>query len=227
MTKLSTVTLCAISSVRIDETLRALEQSMRSIAFANVLFLTDKEVLAPHEGITIIPIEQLDYDGYSHFIIYKLKDYINTDFVLIVQHDGYVLRPEKWSDEFLRYDYIGAPWPDHVHFTPQGMPVRVGNGGFSLRSKKLLSMPHALNLPFTDNGTGYFHEDGVICAYHRKALEDAGVLFAPVEVAARFSHETDCKESAWKPFGFHGSKHVWPRILWPIKKLFRQFNIHI
>jgi hypothetical protein len=225
MISLPTVTICAVSSVRIDETLHAIKESMRGITYGKVLFLTDKTVT--DNSVTVIPIEPLDYDGYSNFIIYKLKEYIDTEHVLIVQHDGYVLRPESWDPTFLNYDYIGAPWPAGMHHTPEGVEVRVGNGGFSLRSKRMLTLPSDLALPFSDNKTGYYHEDGVLCNYHRKALEDAGIRFAPVAVAARFSHERDCAESVRKPFGFHGSKVVLPPALWPIKKILRAFRIRL
>lgn len=220
MINFPTITLCAVSSVRIDETLLALRKSMQGITFAKVLFLTDKQVSTAHDGIEIIPIEPLDYDGYSHFIVYKLKDYIDTDFVLIVQHDGYVLRPHKWSDEFLQYDYIGAPWPRDRFFDTDGTNVRVGNGGFSLRSKKLLDLPTKLDLPFTDNGTGFFHEDGFICLYHRKELIENSVKFAPVAVASRFSRERWCTDSVMQPFGFHNNRRGIKMVKKLIHKMF-------
>ena len=225
--KLHNVTLCAVSSVRIDETINALLKSMSGLTYDKVLFLTDKNISLKEHGIDVVPIEKLDYDGYSRFVAYDLAKYIETDFVLLIQHDGYVLRPNKWNDVFFNYDYLGAPWAPNVHFTNEGVNVRVGNGGFTLRSKKLLNILNELNLPFTDNGTGFFHEDGLICVYHRKALEDAGIKFAPVSVAAKFSHETDCKESAWQPFGFHGSKLVLPRFFWPIKKILKKIHLNL
>ena len=227
MTTLPTITLCAVSSIKIDETIHALKKSMQGISYAKVLLLTDKDISLDHQSISVVQIEKLDYSAYSHFILYKLTEYIDTDFVLLIQHDGYVLRPYKWDNRFLDYDYIGAPWLPGIHFTNDGTNVRVGNGGFSLRSKKLLNILNDLDLPFTDNGTGFDHEDGVICVYYRKQLEDAGIVFAPVTTAVRFSHETDCAESVYHPFGFHGSKMVLPRIFWPIKKLLRKLHIKI
>ena len=204
MINLPTVTLCAVSSVKIDETLRALKKSMRGITYAKVLFLTSETITDP--TIEIVRIPKLDYDGYSRFIVYELQNYIDTDFVLLVQHDGYVLRPHKWNDQFLQYDYIGAPWPPRRYYSATGVNIRVGNGGFTLRSKKLLNAPTNLDLPFTDNGTGFFHEDGVICLYHRDALEAYGIRYAPVSVASRFSRERWCKDSVLFPFGFHNGR---------------------
>ncbi|MEI6400317.1 MAG: DUF5672 family protein [bacterium] len=225
--QLPTVTLVAVACTRINDTIHALRESMKGIDFAEAILITHEKINLDDLGIKVINIEKLDYKGYNHFVAYKLADYIQTDYVMLVQNDGYILRPQKWDPDFLKYDYIGAPWAPNVHFTNEGVNVRVGNGGFTLRSKKLLNILNELNLPFTDNGTGFFHEDGLICVYHRKTLEDAGIKFAPVDVAARFSHETDCKESVWKPFGFHGSKLVLPQIFWPLKKILRKLHIKI
>ncbi len=224
---LSNVSLITAGSVKISEAIEALKKSMRGMKFAEVLFFTHEDLDLKEDGISVIKIPRLDYKGYNEFIAYKLSRYIKTDFVLVVQNDGYILRPQKWQSKFLDYDYIGAPWPPNVHFTNRGVNVRVGNGGFSLRSKKLLDILNELNLTFTDGGTGYPHEDGLICNHYRHELEDAGIKFAPVHIAAEFSHEVDCKESVYQPFGFHGSKLVLPRIFWPIKKILRKMGIRI
>lgn len=224
---LPNVSLVAVACTKVDETIFALQKSMEGITYADAILITHEDRDLSALGIRTVQIERLDYRAYNHFVAYRLAEYITSDFALLVQNDGYVLRPHKWDPLFLNYDYIGAPWPSGVHTTADGTNVRVGNGGFTLRSKKLLSILNDLNLPFTDNGTGYWHEDGLICVYHRKALEDAGIAFAPVSVAARFSHESDCRESVYFPFGFHGSKVVLPRIFWPLKKLLRKWKIRL
>lgn len=191
MLNLPDVTLVAVSNIKKSETQHALDVSQQGITFRDVLFLQP-----PHIKTS---------DEYSHFMLYELDYHIRTPFALVIQYDGYIINPDMWSDEFLRYDYIGAPWPPRLHHTPEGQEIRVGNGGFSLRSKELLAAPRRLKLPFTDNGTGFFHEDGNLCNYHRKALEDYGISFAPVEVAARFSSELTVPETT-RSFGFHKYK---------------------
>ena len=89
--------------------------------------------------------------------------------------DGYVLNGDAWCDGFLQYDYIGAPW------LPSGL---VGNGGFSLRSRKLLKYLAAN--PFGDNP---HPEDNYICLRHRKSLEDAGFKFPELATALKFAFE--------------------------------------
>jgi len=203
MKDLPRVTLVAVTSVKIPETIRALKKSMAGLRFHEVLLLTDAKISLDDAGIRVVNIEKLDYIGYSRFMFHRLKDYIKSDFALVVQHDGYVVRPESWNDEFLGYDYIGAPWPKGAHFTPEGVEVRVGNGGFSFRSRKLLEAPAKLGLSLEAHSSGYHNEDGFLCIEYRAALEKAGIRFAPVEVAARFSREKRLPDSVRYPFGFH------------------------
>jgi hypothetical protein len=131
-------------------------------------------------------------DDYNRFVLKGLIDHIDTDFVLVAQFDGFIVSPDLWSDDFLEYDYIGAVWPNSPAYP-------VGNGGFSLRSRKLLKA-------LTDDRIGLFPEphgeDEYICRYYRSYLETRhGIRFAPVEVAERFSVESGRIRPT---FGFHG-----------------------
>ena len=140
--------------------------------------------------------------------------YVDTDYVLTIQSDGFVINPNYWSCDFLNYDYIGAPWPwrEQGFVTPFGEHISVGNGGFSLRSKKLLEVPLKREIPF-DCTTGNFYkhfnannfaEDGNICVHNRHMFIEEGCKFPSVEVAARFSYETPVPENqGLTPFGFH------------------------
>jgi len=120
---------------------------------------------------------------------------IDTEHALYVQWDGMATRPDLWDDEFLKYDYIGAPWP----WKEEGF--NVGNGGFSLRSRKLLrtcGFDSAIQLTKQEPVA----EDNSIGQHNRAYLEfKYGIKFAPTDVAKRFSFELgDYRES----FGFHG-----------------------
>jgi len=126
---------------------------------------------------------------YSHFLLTGLRQYVSGTHVLVIQWDSFIIHPELWTDDFLKYDYIGAVWPHHPE-TP------VGNGGFSLRSTKLLDALASPNIPKRHP------EDFCICIDNRGRLENKfGIRFAPTEVAEKFAVE----RSAWHPaFGFHG-----------------------
>jgi glycosyltransferase involved in cell wall biosynthesis len=209
--RLPQVTLVAVSSIKIHKTVQALRHSMKGIDFGQVLLVSDRKPTDLDSEIRFVPCERIDsLNAYSRFMLYSLADHIDTDFALVVQHDGFVVRPDRWTNTFFQYDYVGAPWRIGAHFTPEGSPVRVGNGGFSLRSKKLLSAPALLGLEFTDAGTGYFNEDGVLCSYHRRSLEQFGIRFAPPEVASLFSLEDPHDDAAINPFGFHKTRKFMP-----------------
>lgn len=128
---------------------------------------------------------------YSGFMLRGLRSHIETSHCLIVQWDGFVLDSGRWDDGFLDYDYIGAIWP-------QFLPDRqVGNGGFSLRSRRLLDA-------LADPAMVLHHpEDLCICHTNRARLEaDHAIRFAPPAIAARFAFERAAP--AGPTFGFHG-----------------------
>jgi hypothetical protein len=126
---------------------------------------------------------------YSDLLLTGLRQYVAGTHVLIIQWDSFILHPELWTNNFLQYDYIGAVWPHHPD-TP------VGNGGFSLRSIKLLE---ALESPAISRR---HPEDFCICVDNKATLENQfGIRFAPTEIAEQFAVE----RTSWHPaFGFHG-----------------------
>jgi hypothetical protein len=188
------VTICAADSAFVDLTARALKRSMDQCTFGDAILFSDRPVDGPFRSVEIAPLKTIG--AYSRFCLHRLADYIETPFVLIVQWDGYVINPAAWANTFRKYDYIGAAW--HGIFPP-GTQL-VGNGGFSLRSRKLLQS--VKTLPPLD------FEDRVICHIFGKQLErDSGIRFAPVKVADRFSYQFTVPESL--PFGFHGLEHLW------------------
>jgi hypothetical protein len=211
MLNLKNVSLACVTSVNLDRAVKAINFSKRNIDFGEVLLLTDREIIS--EGIKTTKIDPVDYIGYSKFIVYELHKHISKDHVILIQDDGFISNPEKWKDLFLDYDYIGAPFPvpredDNISYRdPFGNLIRVGNGGFSLRTKKLLQLPSLLNLEWKSY-FGFYNEDGFFSVHNRHILEANGCLFAPIEIASRFSHEYKTAETEGiLPFGFHGKHH--------------------
>ena len=208
MVELNNVTLVSVTSINVDRTIRALNYSITSLRFKEVVLFTDKDVTP--NGIKVVKIDPIDYIGYSKFIIYELYKHINTDYVIIIQDDGFIINPNKWDFDFLNYDYIGAPFPiplenDKISYRdPFGNLQRVGNGGFSLRSKKILSLATELNLEWKPY-FGYWNEDGFFSCHNRHIYENNGCKYAPIDVAVKFSHENKIPETEGIiPFGFHG-----------------------
>ena len=114
--------------------------------------------------------------------------------VLIFQHDSGLLR--KGIDEFLEYDYVGAPW---FKGAPWARKDRAGgNGGLSLRCPKK-SLALIQEFPYDSR---YGNED----VYFTHHLEKVGGIVAPYEVCKRFSVETEYQVGT---LGYHAiDKHL-------------------
>ena len=201
-----TIDLVSVACTKVPETIEALKKCQAQMKFSRTILLTHEDVEA--EGIEVIKIPKLDYKGYNEFVAMTLWQYVAADFALLVQNDSWILDGKKWDDRWLMFDYIGAGWPipedNTTYRTPSGRLVRVGNGGFSLRSRRLLRAPTILGLEFSDLGTGFPHEDGFLCVHNGDTLQDNGIKFAPLSVAVKFSRELDIPELVDKDtFGFH------------------------
>lgn len=160
--------------------------------FGRVLLLSDRKPEASLDGIEWVGITPLRSRAeYSQYMLRDLRDHILTPHALCVQWDGFVIDGAAWRPEFTDFDYIGAVWP---HF---GDSFRVGNGGFSLRSRRLLD--ECGNLPFD----GRQAEDVLISRVYRRRLEEAGIRFAPESLAVKFAYERT--PSTGDEFGFHGA----------------------
>jgi ADP-heptose:LPS heptosyltransferase len=189
MINLPSVTAVIIDTHNHQAAISAIVKTLRIINPAKLLFLTDMEITVP--GAEVIKIEPIKSKAeYSQFCIKKLNQYIGTEHVLLFQWDGFPINGKAWNDDFLKYDYIGAPF-DYDH------ERQVGNGGFSLRSKRL----HTVLAE--DNFIDILHpEDQSICIIYRWYLEKKyNVKFAPRALAEQFAYE--CVEPTVPTFGFH------------------------
>lgn len=185
------VTLLCVETRNPDLAHWAIDQCLKGAQFAKVVLITNLDrvnIKRPEINYVQAPRIKTTAD-YSDLLLKGIDQYVIGSHVLVMQWDSFVIHPELWSDEFLKYDYIGPIWPHHPD-TP------VGNGGFSLRSMKLLQ---AIKQP------GFIQkhpEDYCICAVNKAFLEDqCDVHFASITVAEQFAVE----RSEWHPaFGFHG-----------------------
>ena len=191
MLNLSNVTLLCVETRDPELAHWAIDRCLAGTRFAKVVLITN---------IDLVKNKRLDIEyaqapairttkDYSDLLLTRIDQYVVGSHVLVIQWDSFITHPNLWRAEFLDYDYIGSVWPHH----PQNP---VGNGGFSLRSVKLLQ---AIKRP------GFIKrhpEDYCICADNRNFLEkECGIQFAPLEVAEQFAVE----RSEWHDaFGFHG-----------------------
>jgi len=162
-------------------------------------------------GVEILNTRPVNIGYYSEFCVKRLNSFIKSDYCLIFQDDGFILNPHLWDDEFLDYDYIGAPWPLYIGWPKEGQ--QVGNGGFSLRSKNFLEV--SSTLPTTTA-----NEDTYILNQNREHLDAHGVKIAPVEVARKFAveFELDKDHNISSCFGFHSKRYLNDSMLYINKK---------
>ena len=135
----------------------------------------------------------LHIDEYNNLLTSeKFWNQIEGENILIFQEDSLLCR--DGIEEFLEYDYVGAPWPiDKIHNNPD---LSGGNGGLSLRRKSailqsLRSYQRAPQIP----------ED----IFFVNALYRLKCNIAPREVCKKFSIERIYHDN---PLGMH-APHKW------------------
>jgi len=201
--------VCVVDTRNYQLACEAINQTLRVLAschpVSRVYWISDQlcdvSFGLPTENIQISPIEKfpLDYNRVCLSLIPKL---VKEDFCLMVQTDGYACNASAWTASFFDYDYIGAV------FSPVWVPNRdhsVGNGGFSLRSRRLFLALDNLSIE-----PSYNNEDTEICSRYRDVLTDRyHIKFAPESIAEQFSVEY-CTNTSWlgRSFGFHGSHDI-------------------
>lgn len=135
----------------------------------------------------LLLLDDITADAYNALITSKMFwSCIPCDKVLIFQHDSSLLR--CCVDDFLEWDYIGAPW---AHINMEG-----GNGGLSIRTKQ--KMIEVINHT-TYNPSAHGNEDIYFCKY----LPNVGGRIAPRDIAKTFSVETVYYPT---PIGIHAAE---------------------
>jgi hypothetical protein len=199
------ITLVCVENRNYELAQEAIQQCLNHMEFADVLVFSDRDDLVPgarHEKID----KEFKMPDYNNIVAKTLAPHINTDHVLIMQWDSMIYNPKRWTDAFLFYDYIGAFWPWH----PQG--YQVGNGGFSLRSRRLLDALHSEDLidpkaAYYDNTPDGTQEDNLMCIRYKDLLASKYKCRWPdPSLAKEFSYEL----GQWDPdaWGFHGPWNV-------------------
>lgn len=220
MLHLPNVTLLSIDTIDPRRSIKAMQYSMLQVKFADAVLVTsakkyDTSMLKPIGGRGRIDQIRVEFvqDGprqeYERQIICDLPKWFSTDFCLFQEWDSAVMNPEAWNPAWLDYDFIGAPWP--YNFTEMGYPPCtanncVGNGGFSLRSRRFAMATGEMFSKVPDKQAALRSSDAWICRTIKPYLEDAMRLtFAGEEDAARFSCENRFYNGQ---FGIHGKNTI-------------------
>ena len=228
---LPNVTLLAVTSVEIEQHQISLKISSQNIEFGAVKLLSSSLPEKKYSDIEYVSIPPMNRSDNNRFLMEDLHKYFETSHCLYVEADSFVVNADLWKEEFLEFDYIGAPWPNKIQMNPSptrvlssifigspGLPGPipvlnmkencVGGGGFSLRSRKLLKTIAKMN--YDPSKFPLESEDVIICHYLYKEMIDKGIRFAPPKLAAQFSME-DVRhlygQDVNSVFGFH-ARHM-------------------
>ena len=200
MPSFADITVCAIhGNGGIARAIPALERTAAALPGSRKLLVTDVPIDYPAAEQKLLH-QKFDYLGFQHFVVYGLAGFIDTEYALIVQDDGWALDGRNWRDEWFQYDYIGAAthaaligdafYRRYTWMGRDGSPLVVQNGGFSLRSRRLLEAPARYGITMTpQKGVELNLEDVQLCCFMRPALEKVGLRFAPLGEAKLFSFE--------------------------------------
>jgi hypothetical protein len=230
--KTPSLSISCIETRDIRKAVRAVERTARCVSadclywFSNTVY---PNTLPNTEIVNILIPDFTDFfEDINRVYLQLLPRVVTTDFNLTVQPDGFAINPQAWDDRFWEYDYIGAPWPWMWGGGPYWPGPIVGNGGFSLRSRKLYQALIDLNIkwrvadwasdkrinrreyytPGPKGADKYLVEDILISLWYRDQLENEfGIRFCPPELANKFSVETVSSFTRYwlgRSFGFHG-----------------------
>lgn len=200
--------ICLVSIITsedyIEKTLKSMKKSLDNFSADDAIMICPENKYSGNwYGVRQLNVK-IDYSDYSEWIVKKLVNYIDCDYCLTVQWDSCIIDNKKWTNDFLKFSYIGACWQN-------SFINRVGNGGFCLKSRKFLEESAKLDYIKTDNPIAN-NEDIVSCVINYEKMVAAGVKFAPISLARQFSVERPIPESphdyndisTYKSFGAHG-----------------------
>jgi Protein of unknown function (DUF5672) len=127
---------------------------------------------------------------------------VNTPFCLFMEWDAGVWNPAAWSADFMSADYIGAPW-----WYTDGK--NVGNGGLSMRSKRLMDILRRNPERFQVREPG---DDTLSRVYRPQLEQEFNCKWAKDSVAREFSYESGVLYLDQVPFGYHAMRN-WVHVL--------------
>jgi len=213
---MDSITLFAIdgTGTELDCYLKIFDLCSKEFNFKKYTIVTASENIPTSDNIQFFKINKLNYKEYQSFCVLETAKYIDTDYALFIQSDGFVVNGSNWNPEYLNYDYVGQPWLSEsgkVFSWITDNNESVGEGGFSLRSKKLLDFCSKFDKNQINNLVQYgSNEDFIICITARNLLKQNGFKFCTPELGKQFCAGIDIfnPEKLNNSFGFHGDGYV-------------------
>lgn len=170
-------------------------------------------------NIKVIRTEYLNLNPseYSRFLTsLDFWNLLTGEKILIYQEDSIIFNTN--IENFLGFDYIGAPFPKLQNDTPNN----VGNGGFSIRSnsimKKIINTKSVESTNFNSSTHVYMKNIGLTFPpediYFSKNMQELGIgLVADWNEAFLFSSESVCNVNSFAGHKFWISNTGWKKMM--------------
>lgn len=170
---------------------------------------------AIHPNIKVIKIDADNLEPSQYSLLLASKDFwqlFNGEKILIYQEDSLIFGNN--IDDFLKWDYIGAPWPPNQNDTANS----VGNGGLSLRSRSIMlkviskisihdTIPNSSSARYMKNTNSTTLPEDV---YFSKNMQEHGIgQVSPWNEAYKFSSESICNRNSFGGHQFWISDDKW------------------
>jgi hypothetical protein len=142
--------------------------------------------------------------------------------ILIYQEDSFIFKNN--IEDFMEWDFIGAPWPTNTNDTPN----RVGNGGLSLRTKQIMldiiNKVSIHNTHVNESTKIYMNQNNLtICpedVYFSLNMQNFIIgKVAPFDIAFKFSSESLDNQNSFGGHNFWISDPNW------IKRIQKNLNL--
>lgn len=163
------------------------------------------EKISPNINIIKVNMDNMFPHQYSKFLTSQsFWNMFYGEKILIYQEDTIIFN--KNIEDFLHWDYIGAPFPSYQNDTPN----LVGNGGFSLRTKsvmiKILNTIKVKNTTFNSSTVDYMEKNNLKFPpediYYSKNAQELHIGdVADYDTASLFS-----RQHIYNPDSFGGHK---------------------
>lgn len=182
MLNLSSVSLLCWCTENHAAASKAFDFSRRDISYRNHLLFTDKPEAFSVDAKTVVTVVEPLACKQDGCVIQCTRSFdmllpIMGEFTLGIQHDGFPINPQVWTDDFLAWDFTGSLMWNAVN----------GNNGFCLSSRKYYECIRGLVLQPTHESC--FPSDQVLNAKHRAEMEMQGCRYAPDDLCRRFARE--------------------------------------
>ena len=196
-----------IIDTRINDAFKVIINNMKRIIPENwkVIFMcgtkNKKWVEENFTDINIICLkkETLTVKEYDQMLKTKefWEQFLSVDKILMFQLDTLVNPNSKHKlEDYLHFDYVGAPWAEHIRNKYPFLPYYGGNGGFSLSSVKM-------RIDILNKATSMKYSEDIMFS---RELVNSNYKVAPSYIAKTFAVETEFYED---PLAIH---KPWPYI---------------